>query len=692
MARKIFMIVCLILLMINKGNSQPATHHDTVVNVNIDANSKQPPISKLIYGQFIELLFNYFEGGLWSEMLGDRKFFYPVNSNENLQPANSRKYLGRWKPLGPDEFVKMDSVHVYAGAHSVKILSEQGAKHGIKQSGINLQSGHAYVGYVILKSKPGVTVNVCLMADGIKQGSIGIGNAGNNAGYHKYPFKFIATTTTSNAVFEITGKGSAVFYIGAVSLMPADNISGFRADILNNLKEMHLGIIRWGGNASSGYNWRDGVGERDKRAPRYDYAWGAMESNDVGTDEYMTLCKLLNVEPYIGVNAGFGDAFSAAQWVQYVNGPVSTPMGKLRARNGHPKPYHVKWWGIGNEMYGEWQLGHMSIKYYTIKHKIFAGEMKKADPSIMIVASGASPFEMGSTSVYTSHPEIAKVPYSYDSEQDWSGNLLAKNADDMNFIAEHLYPISDSAYNEKTQKFEYVKDSLPQRIRRLPNRIKGAAEAYGEYVKRMPFVKEKNIFIALDEWRMKDGWGLEDALATAEGFNEIARHTDMIKMSAYTSTSAPLGLLYTATSSAIQPNGLTIKLYADHFGTIPISVSGDAEQPVIAGTTGADRPSVTSGSNTYPLDIMAALTSDHKKITIAVVNPTTRAQKLNIRYKNINVPSEGEKWTIAGHDLKAINNPGVTPDIKIVKSVVKNADQSLNADALSVTIFELEAE
>jgi alpha-N-arabinofuranosidase len=685
------MIIGLIFFLINKGNGQSITHSDTVVNVNIDANDKRPVISKLIYGQFIELLFNYFEGGLWSEMLGDRKFFYPVNSKENLEPTNSRKYLGRWKPLGPDEFVKMDSVHAYTGAHSVKILSEQDAEHGIKQPGITLQKGKAYVGYVIINSKPGVIVNVGLTADSINQANIAISNASNCTGYHKYPFKFIATTTTNNAVFEIAGKGNGVFYIGAVSLMPADNVSGFRADILNDLKEMHLGIIRWGGNASSGYNWRDGIGERDKRAPRYDYAWNAMESNDVGTDEYMTLCKLLNVEPYIGVNAGFGDAFSAAQWVQYVNGPVASPMGKLRAENGHPEPYNVKWWGIGNEMYGEWQLGHMPIKYYTIKHKIFAGEMRKVDPSILIVGSGASPFEMGSTSVYTSHPEIAKVPYSYGSEQDWSGNLLAKDANDMNFIAEHLYPISDSAYSEKAQRFECVNDSLPQRIRRLPNRIKGAAEAYAEYVKRIPFVKEKNILVALDEWRMKDGWGLEDALATAEGFNEIARHTDIIKMSAYTSTSAPLGLLYTATSSAIQPNGLTIKLYADHFGTVPVSVSGDAEQPVIAGTTGADRPLATSGSNTYPLDVMAALTNDHKNITIAVVNPTNQVQKLNIRYKNINVTSEGEKWTIAGRDLKAINIPGVAPEIKIVKSAIKDADQSLSADALSVTIFELKA-
>jgi len=688
MVKKIGILFGLFLLVTIGGTARPISHIDTAIDVNIDAGVQSPKISKLIYGQFIELLFNYFEGGLWSEMLGDRKFFYPVNSNDKLQPVNTRNYLGRWKPVGPDEFVRMNSKEAYTGEHSVKVSLEENKDHGIKQSGLILQPGKAYTGYVIIKAKPGTIVNVSLVSENYKN-RITIPVRSVNNDFHKYPVRFTATDAVQKATFEIAAKGSGFFNIGAVSLMPADNIKGFRADILHDLKEMNLGIIRWGGNASSGYNWRDGIGNRDKRSPRYDYAWSAMESNDVGTDEYMTLCKLLNAEPYIGVNAGFGDAWSAAQWVQYVNGPVSTPMGKLRAANGHNDPYKVKWWGIGNEMYGEWQLGHMPVKYYVIKHEIFATEMRKQDPSIMLVASGASPFEMGSTSVYTSHPEIARVPYHYGSEQDWSGNLLAHDSQYMNFIAEHLYPISDSAYNEKAQKFEHVNDSLPQRIRRLPNRVKGAAEAYNEYVKRMPFIKDRGIYLAMDEWRMKDGWGLEDALATAEGFNEIARHSDIIKMSAYTSTSAPLGLLYTTTASAIQPNGLTIKLYADHFGTIPVYVSGNTEQPMIAGTTGADRPAVTSGSSTYPLDIMAALTNDHKKITIAVVNPTRQNQKLNTHYKNINLNADGLKWTISGNDLKAINQPGVKPEIKIIQTVVNHTDQLLSVEPLSVTIFEL---
>ena len=659
------------------------------VEVSINANVQYPPISKLIYGQFIELLFNYFEGGLWAEMIGDRKFFYPVNSNENLVPVNTRNYLGRWKPIGGDEFVTMDSTYVFTGGHSPVVRVEKDKEHGIKQQGLSLKKGKEYIGYIFLSAKQGVVINVNLYSKTKKENQqiVNIKNAGQS--FKKYPFRFTASDDTENSVIEITGTGDGSFSIGTISLMPADNVEGFRKDILDHLKEMNMGMVRWGGNASSGYNWRDGIGDRDKRPPRYDYAWNAMESNDVGTDDYLNLCRLLKVTPYIGVNAGLGDAYSAAAWLQYVNGSSTTPMGKLRAANGHPLPYKVKWWGIGNEMYGEWQLGHMSIDHYIIKHKIFAREMRKVDTSIYIVASGASPFETGSTSVYSAKPSMVKTPYQYGSDRDWSGNLLAKAADDFDFIAEHLYPISDSAYNEEKQAFVYVSDSLAYRTRRLPNRIKGAAEAFREYVKRMPFIQQKGITLALDEWRMKDGWGLEDALSTAEAFQEIFRHTDIIKMSAYTSTGAPSCLLYNGTSSALQPNGLAIKLYADHFGSIPVAVNGNAGQPQIQGTTGVDRPAEPSGSNTYPLDISAALTADHKKITVAVVNPTLQPQQVSIKYTGITVQKNAKSWTISGSDLKAVNEPGKKPTVEISGSFINNADGPLYLGAASITLFEI---
>ena len=174
--------------------------------------------------------------------------------------------------------------------------------------------------------------------------------------------------------------------------MPADNTQGFRAEVIAALKQLRSGVYRFpGGNFVSAHEWRDAIGDPDKRPPIMDPVWNAVQPNDVGTDEFMTLCRLLDVEPYITVNAGFGDAWSAAQYVEYANGAATTPMGRLRAANGHPQPYGVKFWGIGNEMWGDWQFGVMPLEQFEIKHNLFAKAMRRVDPSIKLLASGAMP-------------------------------------------------------------------------------------------------------------------------------------------------------------------------------------------------------------------------------------------------------------------------------------------------------------
>ena len=149
----------------------------------------------------------------------------------------------------------------------------------------------------------------------------------------------------------------------------------------------------------------------DKRPPRLNPAWDEVQQNDLGIDEYMVLNKLLNMEPYICVNAGFGDAHSAAEEVEYVNGSVNTPMGKWRAANGHPEPYKVTWWNIGNEMWNAAQMGFMSANQYWIKHNMFAQAMRAVDPSIKLVTSGGSPVETGQEPTPRSHsPENTMLP------------------------------------------------------------------------------------------------------------------------------------------------------------------------------------------------------------------------------------------------------------------------------------------
>jgi alpha-N-arabinofuranosidase len=313
------------------------------VNVAIDATKTGPPISKYIYGQFLEHGGDIVNTGIWAELLADRKFFYPVSAtapqpsqpigNAAGNPRFRRPITRWWAPIGGGGLVTMDTKDPFTGDHTPLVQLDAKEPHGIGESGIVVRKGKAYTGRIVLAGKIGTVVKVTLIwgkEPGDRQ-TVPVHILGNS--YSKVPLKFEAKADTDDARIEITGTGRGSFHIGAVSLMPADNIEGFRAEIIEVLKQLHSGVYRFpGGNFVSSYEWRYGVGDIDKRPPIFDPVWNAVQPNDVGTDEFLTLCRLLGVDAYITVNAGFGDAWSAKELVEYTNGAVVTPMGKWRSQ------------------------------------------------------------------------------------------------------------------------------------------------------------------------------------------------------------------------------------------------------------------------------------------------------------------------------------------------------------------------
>jgi len=347
--------------------------------VTIDARQTTTPTSNYEFGMFIEHIGPLIYRSLWAEMLDDRKFYFPLTGAEpNVQGEQHHgglpgMELRKWRPVGLGDTVTMDKNQPFVGDQSPRIALDGAASRGIQQAGLSVVKGKQYVGHIWLKGTPGSMVKVALIwGDGAEDRQTA-SFAHLTSTYTNFPFHFTAKADTTNAFFEVSGTGSGNFHVGAVSLMPADNVDGFRPDTIALLRQLHSGFWRLpGGNFLSDWSWYNGVGPLDNRPPTYDYAWNAMQSNDVGLDEFMTLCRLISVEPYITVNAGFGDAHSAAEEVEYMNGPVSTRLGAERARNGHPAPYNVKYWDIGNEPYGRWQLGRTDLKYYVQKHNEFA--------------------------------------------------------------------------------------------------------------------------------------------------------------------------------------------------------------------------------------------------------------------------------------------------------------------------------
>lgn len=180
-------------------------------------------------------------------------------------------------------------------------------------------------------------------------------------------------------------------------------LGGVREDLFNAIGDLNMPMLRWpGGCFSDGYHWKDGIGPVEERPIRKNLAWargdaeetpqGPLEDNAFGADEFLRLCETLGTEPLINVNLGSGTAEEARQWVEYANGGADTEYGSLRARNGHPEPYGVKYWGIGNESWGQHEIGYFKTgREYAEKYLEFARAMKSVDQDIELLAVGAVP-------------------------------------------------------------------------------------------------------------------------------------------------------------------------------------------------------------------------------------------------------------------------------------------------------------
>jgi len=660
------------------------------VTMTVDASRPGAPITRYMYGFFTELLSNCYEGGMWAEMLGDRKFFYPVDSSKELTPPNSRRFVARWRPVGPDEFILMDREHAYVGEHSPLVKLEAATPHGIEQAGMALRKGRKYSGRIVLAAEPGAEVKVSLVWGANPGDRQTIPIKPLRKEYTKFSLSFTAGGDSDDARLEIVGTGKGSFHIGAVSLMPADNLNGFRADIIAAFREIGPALFRWpGGNMTSAYDWRDGIGDPDKRPPRYDFAWHALEPNDVGIDDYMNLNKLLNMESYICVNTGFGDAHSAAQEVEYVNGRATTPMGKLRAANGHPEPYKAVWWNVGNEMFGPWQLGFMALDQYVVKHNMVVQAMRHVDPGIKIVASGATPVEASQSRA--AMMITGKHVAAFGGPADFTGGLLAHSAEYLDAISEHIYPTTvDRAFDSEKQDYVQVDEPLVDRARKLASAVRAPIEAWDEYQRRFPSVKVDRIPMALDEWvsgRIGDARdSMFSPLSCAQALNEMLRHSNRFVISAY--TGAPELLAIGKTDVTVRPIGLMFEVYRRHFGTIPLAVAGSSPQHDIKGTVGVDKSRIPSGSDTYPLDAVAALAADRKSLTLAIVNPTESAQQIDVALKGVAVQDTGRLWRIAAADLAAANVPGKPRIVDIVESSLNQAPGRLAIPPISISIYE----
>jgi alpha-N-arabinofuranosidase len=285
-------------------------------------------------------------------------------------------------------------------------------------------------------------------------------------------------------------------------------------------------------------------------------------------------------------------------------------------------------------MYGRWQLGYMQLSHYVRKHNEFVDKMRAIDPTIKCVAVG----DVG----------------------EWSEGMLKSCADHMDGISEHFYV--------------QEKPGVMAHAAQVADRIRAKAEAHRRYRETLPSLKGKDIRIAMDEWNYWYGphvfgelgtrYFQKDALGIAAGLHEFFRQSDIVFMANYAQTVNVIGCIKTSkTAAAFETTGLVLKLYREHYGTLPLQMSGTPQ----------------------PLDVHAALTADRKTLTIGIVNPTAESQTLELKIEGVKLGDTGTRWQIADADPMAHNDPGQADRVKIEQSAVR-VGETLTVAPLSVTV------
>jgi alpha-L-arabinofuranosidase len=646
------MIARLALLCLALPAGLPAAVPATL---SLDPARTRQPISPLIYGQFIEHLGRCIYGGIWAEMLEDRKFFYPITDAHAPYDATFAGDFpplkaSPWEPVGLAGSVEMRTDAPFVGDHTPRVAAESGIRH----ENLEVETGKTYVGYVWARS---IGTTKATLAIALGRGVQPVELAVAPGDYQKFPFRFEAGSS-GRTELSLRVRGAAVD-IGTVSLMPADNVNGMRPDTLALLRELNSPIYRWpGGNFVSGYEWRDGIGDRDRRPPRKNPAWTGVEHNDFGTDEFLAFCRALGAEALVTVNTGFGDAWSAAQWVEYLNGSSETTGGGMRVRNGHPAPYGVKTFCVGNEMFGPWQLGFMQLSHYVEKHNRVASAMRKVDPTIQLVGVGDS------ATINAKHdPEQAKRGIT------WSEGMLEKAADHMDLISEHFY---EGRLPWTTE------DNIPigDLTARLKNAIRTKAETHRQLQARLPNLKDRLVPIAMDEWNYwhRDhtfgeigcvfDWA--DGLGVARGLHEFFRNTDIIALATYAQTVNVIGAIKTTrTAAEMETTGVVLALYRAHFGNKPLAAPDDLDG----------------------LDVAGALNDRGDSLTVSFINIHPDARQVAITLAG-HKPGLGRGWLVKAPTADTRNQPGTARRVKAV-DVASVDPQQVTVPALSVLIVEL---
>jgi alpha-L-arabinofuranosidase len=621
-----------------------AGQDSAVATLTIDASQIENAISPTLYGQFAEFMFQDIKGGLYAELLRDRGFDEQPNALGlprfwERDPDDRNDDAALHFAWDSNEFLPINGeANTLPVQHSLRvdIRSEHEQRRGIHQGWIPVRAGLDYQGYVWLKSADYVgDVLVTLEADETGGEQYASALLHHIAGdWTKYSFTLRPDKTDPLAKLAIQFPGHGRLWLDQASLLPGDAEGGVRHDVEPSVAALHPAFIRWpGGNVAQDYHWKWGIGARDHRPAWLNESWGnELEPSDFGTDEFVRFSRRVGAEPSITVNVeGRGaTAEEAAAWVEYCNGNAQSRYGAMRAANGSPEPFHVRYWEIGNEIWGHWVRGHSDATTYARNLNLYVEKMRAADPSIKIIATG-------------------------DNNLNWNRTVLQMAGKNIDYLSVHHY------YGDAEMKGD-------------PNNLRARPLHYEQFYSQMKKILQelapaRDIKLAVNEWNttlpLPAQQSMQSAVYAARLMNVFERSGDLVQMSAVSDmvNGWSGGVIQASRHHVfVTPTYLVNELYASHLGRVRLAST----------LHGPTFNSTLEGAGIPTLDAVASRsTTDEQQIFIKVVNTDPSQQiPMKVLISGVQIASLARVETLSSESLTATNDFSHPDRVRIIESTV----------------------
>jgi len=675
--KRISLLSAIIIALTLRASSQQ-------VKITIDAAKVENHVSPRMYAAFVEMMNEDVKRGMTAEMLLDRSFedapdYLSLPAHWQIEPDERNDNGGaiRFVQTTDEAYPKLFRPDMPSSGnlpqHSLRVTVEPGdvndSRRGFSQGHLSIVAHQQYNGYLWVKrpapsgvQNRGYSGKITALleednTDGATYAEATVTDLSSDASgeWKQYRFQLSPKQTDRFAKLTFLFGGRGTLFIDQASLEPASAQREVRADSEAMIAQLHPSFIRWpGGNVAQDYHWQWGIGPRDLRPVWINKAWSnAPEPGDLGTDEYLALCMRLHIEPSITVNVeGAGaTAEEAAAWVEYVNGPATSKYGAMRAANGHPEPYAVKQWELGNEIFGDWVRGHTTAENYARAAVRYVNAMRTVDPSIRLITVGEGIM-----------PE----------QEAWNSTVLKIAGPVIDYLAIHDYTsVSQNAkaadpYAEvmaKAGEFEHGYRHTAELIAQL---------APGRNIRQI--VNEWNLFYGADTIQSMTG-----AVWAARMMNGFERDGDTVEANSISDLlNGWAGGVIQASRDRIYGTAqyYALKMYADHPGTDRLSIT--LESPEL-------RPDVKT------VDAVSTRSADGSRLFLKLSNAErTHSLSTVVELKSFAHTANVEMETLkagSSNPRNTFSNPHALAPVHSTISCLKTCTVDLPANSVMILTF-----